>query len=550
MANLSQEKRLKMLEFLSFLKDEHKDNDEALKAIHEIENEIVSKKYGLVWEEHEENVDIQMRTHVPVFSEVKDKEVIGDEDNPNFNFLLEGDNLHSLKLLEKTHKGKIDVIYIDPPYNTGNSFIYDDCMVGDEDTFKHSKWLSFMQKRLIYAKKLLKNTGSIFISINDYEAAPLRMLCDEIFGENNFIGQLTWESTTQPINAGKARFSLQKKVESIYCFAKNKSEKPDFLLREREGKLKYPHMGKLGKCRFEIIEKSDAGAYKRDTMKFKILGQFPREGKRWQIGIDTARRLEKENKVEIVDGIVKKAVYPEDELHKRKFDPFWSHLTASAVGTAQSGKEELNKIFNRALGFDTVKPVKLIKELISHFHNEVTVLDFFAGSGTTGQAVLELNSEDDGNRKFILCTNNDSNICSDITYPRIKTIITGKRLDDSGYSKGIPANLKYYKTDFIPKVQDDEDDVLSDNLLSHIKEMVQLEHGIDIDNQKYHIILTDDDADRMEKEWDKYKECKALYISKNVLLTTSQNVLFSSVEINTIPDYYFESELREVGEIW
>jgi len=102
-----------MLEFLSFLKDEHKDNDEALKAIFEIENEIVSKKYGLVWEEHEENVDIQMKTHVPVFSEVKDKEIIGDENNPNFNFLLEGDNLHSLKLLEKTHKGKIDVIYID-----------------------------------------------------------------------------------------------------------------------------------------------------------------------------------------------------------------------------------------------------------------------------------------------------------------------------------------------------------------------------------------------------------------------------------------------------
>ena len=113
MANLSQEKRLKMLEFLSFLKDEHKDNDEALKAIHEIENEIVSKKYGLVWEEHEENVDIQMRTHVPVFLEAKDREIIGDENNPNFNFLLEGDNLHSLKLLEKTHKGKIDVIYID-----------------------------------------------------------------------------------------------------------------------------------------------------------------------------------------------------------------------------------------------------------------------------------------------------------------------------------------------------------------------------------------------------------------------------------------------------
>lgn len=113
MANLSQEKRLKMLEFLNTLKEEHKDNDEALKAIYEIENEITSKKYGLVWEEHEENVDMQMKTHVPVFTEIKEREIIGDENNPNFNFLLEGDNLHSLKLLEKTHKGKIDVIYIE-----------------------------------------------------------------------------------------------------------------------------------------------------------------------------------------------------------------------------------------------------------------------------------------------------------------------------------------------------------------------------------------------------------------------------------------------------
>lgn len=153
--------------------------------------------------------------------------------------------------------------------------------------------------------------------------------------------------------------------------------------------------------------------------------------------------------------------------------------------------------------------------------------------------MVDLNKEDGGNRKYILCTNNENKICEEVTYKRIQNI-----------QEELPHNLKNYKTDFIPKVQADEDDVLSDNLLSHIKEMVQLEHGIDIDNQKYHMILTDDDADRMEKEWDKYKECKALYISKNVLLTTSQNLLFSSVEINTIPDYYFESELREVGEIW
>lgn len=113
MGNLSQEKRLRMLNFLNTIKDEHKDDDYVLKAIFEIENELVSKKYGLIWEEHEENVDIQMRTHIPVFTEIKDKEIVEDVVNSNFNFLLEGDNLHSLKLLEKTHKEKVDVIYID-----------------------------------------------------------------------------------------------------------------------------------------------------------------------------------------------------------------------------------------------------------------------------------------------------------------------------------------------------------------------------------------------------------------------------------------------------
>lgn len=114
-------------------------------------------------------------------------------------------------------------------------------------------------------------------------------------------------------------------------------------------------------------------------MKFPILGQMPREGKRWQIGEQTARMLEEQGKLEIVDGIVKKAVYPEDELEKRKFAPFWSHLRADEVGTAQTGKEELNKIMNKAVGFDTVKPVNLIKEILCHLPKESVVLDFFAG---------------------------------------------------------------------------------------------------------------------------------------------------------------------------
>ena len=173
-------------------------------------------------------------------------------------------------------------------------------------------------------------------------------------------------------------------------------------------------------------------------------------------------------------------------------------------------------------------------------------MDFFAGSGTTAQAVLELNKEDGGSRSFILCTNNENNICESVTYPRIKTVISGARSDGSKYSEGIPANLKYYHTGFVPK---DEDD-LSEALLGHIAEMIQLEHGVKLDGQHYIMVLDDDEADALAVHWNEYPDVKALYVSKNVLFTTEQNALFRDVEIHIIPDYYFNFELREVGETW
>ena len=174
------------------------------------------------------------------------------------------------------------------------------------------------------------------------------------------------------------------------------------------------------------------------------------------------------------------------------------------------------------------------------------VLDFFAGSGTTGQAVLELNEEDGGNRRFILCTNNEANICENITYPRIKTVVTGIREDGSQYSGGVPANLKYYRTDFVSK----DEEYLSDALLEHIAEMVQLEHGVKIDGSKYLMILDDDQADDVLAHWQDYSDVRALYVSRNVLFTTAQNALLADTEIHIIPDYYFNFELKEVGETW
>ena len=148
MANLSKIRRDKMIQFLETLKEQHSD-DESLIAINQIEKELASKRYGLIWEEHEENVDVMMRDNIPVFTEVSERE-IAEAPEKNYNFLLEGDNLHSLHLLEKTHKGKVDVIYIDPPYNTGGKdFKYDDTFIDEKDGFRHSKWLSFMYERLL-----------------------------------------------------------------------------------------------------------------------------------------------------------------------------------------------------------------------------------------------------------------------------------------------------------------------------------------------------------------------------------------------------------------
>lgn len=202
----------------------------------------------------------------------------------------------------------------------------------------------------------------------------------------------------------------------------------------------------------------------------------------------------------------------------------------------------LNALFGHNVEFNNPKNLDLVEYLLSLANDtSATILDFFAGSGTTGHAVLKLNAEDGGNRRFILCTNNENNICEEVTYERIKRVIEGY-----GDTEGIPANLKYYHTDFVSK----DSDSLTDELLDHIREMIQLEHGIQLDGSQYIMVLTDEEADALEQHWDEYKDVKALYVSRNILFTTEQNMLFGDVNIHIIPDDYFKFELQEVGESW
>ncbi len=557
MKNLSALKREKMLAFLETLKQQHND-DESLIAINQIQSELCSKKYGLVWEKHEEAVDIMMKDNIPVFTELCDKELIFSKEK-KYNFLLEGDNLHSLHLLEKTHKGKIDVIYIDPPYNTkNNDFIYDDKYVDSNDGFRHSKWLSFMYERLYIAKKLLSKQGCIFISIDDNEQANLKVMCDEIFGEEKFVALIPWRKRTAKSDVP---FGISQDFESILCYANS-----DFLAAVKGKERKYYETEDFpGRpWRFHDLTKQTT-IEERPNSNFTIIN--PKTGDKypvnplrsWAITSETFEKYYRENRI-IFPGDyeflkISKPVlrYWKDDDVKKSGNSF-GYVAASTflpnemVGMTQDGTKEIVNIFG-CKKFNFPKPVSLIKFLIEIATANVknaTVLDFFAGSGTTAQAVLELNQQDGGTRSFILCTNNENGICKEITYQRIKTVITGKRQDGSVYSEGIPANLKYYYTEFVSK----NVDFLADTLLEHVNEMIQLEHGICMDNMSYIMLTDDEEADALEQNWSRFENIKALYVSNNVLLTASQEALFGTVDICSVPDYYFNFELREAGELW
>ena len=548
MANLSQIRRQRLMEFLTRLKEEHKDDDAALIALGEIESELNAKKYGLVWEEHEEAVDVKMRTHIPVFTEDSSKEITRDTSGV-YNFLLEGDNLHSLYLLGKTHYEAIDLIYIDPPYNRGSSdFRYNDAIVDSQDMFRHSKWLSFMSERLKIAWKLLKPTGVIFISIDDFENAPLRMLCDDIFGESSFLCNVVWQKRYSREN----REAIGDAHEYITVYAKDKQWFKEHrhmagITESQQKAYKNPNNDPKGRWRAVPMT---AQGYRPNQM-YPITDpkgnvHYPPEGRCWSTIEPEFKKLLAEGRIWFgkngnsqpntirylseVEGVVP-----------------WTWWNNEDVGHTDEAKKELYAILGKENRFETPKPTRLMKQILKiASQKDSLILDFFAGSGTTAQATMELNAEDGGNRRFIVCTNNENNICEEVTYCRIKTVISGIKKDGSKYSDGIPVNLKYYRTDFVSK----EEEYLSDALVEHIAEMVQLEHGVKLDGQKYIMILDDDEADDLATHWSDYPDVKALYVSKNVLFTTEQNALFKDVTVHIIPDYYFNFELREVGETW
>lgn len=344
-----------------------------------------------------------------------------DENKNAENLLIKGDNLEVLKHLVGAYREAVKIIYIDPPYNTGSDgFVYQDDkkftvkeleeFAGiDEERAKrilsftksksnsHSAWLTFMYPRLYIARQLLKDDGVIFISIDDNEVAQLRLLMDEIFGEENFVANFLWKKKGTTSNVKGSQVSSL--IDYTLCFRKSIEGTIKQRITSKESR-NYPHSDAEGNYRETIIEKKDSGSYKRDSMKFNIIGHKPRDGKRWQIGIDTAVELENKNRF-IWDGEkVKLKIYDfeDDDTMSARPNLMFNH------GSSDSAANELENYFEIEESFDNPKPTELIKEFIritTISHSDL-ILDFFAGSGTTGDAVMQLNAEDGGNRKYIL----------------------------------------------------------------------------------------------------------------------------------------------------
>lgn len=634
MSNLSKEKRDNLLKQLQVLRENA--DEELQKTINELETTLVAKRYGLVWEQHEERADQEVLTKVPYFV-LDERSHIKDASYP-CNYLLQGDNLHALHLLNKTHHGKIDIIYIDPPYNTGeNDFVYNDSRVDKDDSFRHSKWLSFMETRLRLAYDLLSDRGVIFVSIDDHEQAVLKVLLDEIFSQDNFV--ITIPRITK--NGGKTTDSFAKNHDYIHVYVKkNKDifapeyhydsgfcnadqwveergkykrnqtldydslsygESMDYAL-EIEGEVFYPGGSKenwLKRQQGEHRTKDWIWRWSKAKFDFGYANGFveivsTKEGKRiYTKTYENATIVDAEDGFEI--DYIERSRFPRsiDFIHKKYSN--------------DNAKKDL-KTFALEKEFQYAKPVSLVKKLIQcHKEKDITVLDFFAGSGTTAQAVLEANAEDGGNRRYILCTNNENEICENVTFVRCNELshrdlievkarkkVWERTVSGTSFNQGnaeeilkdiefakASAKEKYRNQSTAVYVEDDKVcmDVVSkhryDNhvnlvyyrvenealdsenlenvLTEHVKLLIQLQYGCVLTEKVqeaagFAILLHDEDADALEERWSS-RPVNTVFIARDVLLSKKQEKLFRSVDSHMIPDYYYHHELLKAGEV-
>lgn len=666
MANLSKNKRDRIIAFLEQLKVQHNDDD-SIRAFNEIENHLREKKYGLVWEEHSEQVDELIEKYIPILSADNEKRLCKDPGSP-WNFIIEGDNLQALYLMEKTHKGKVDCIYIDPPYNNRNrSWKYNNDYVDNQDAYKHSKWLSLMERRLNVAKNLLNPTNSVLIvTIDEKEYLHLGCLLEDIFPTARI------QMITNVISAkGVVRDGQFSRVEE-YIFivelgessaiptrynmldesTKKESDRPIEWLgfRRRAPQAKratrphqfYPifvniHTGLIEKIGDFLTHNID-----RNTVAIPenciALWPLNKDGdeRMWSLVPDQARKLYEKGYLKVIWNSKSNTgtVY---YLPSGTIDDIESGLATvtgrdkdgsviavySSVGStppkrvwnmkSHNAETYGSNIIRELIGnrFDYPKSLYAVRDTIKFFvanKPNAVIVDFFAGSGTTLHAVNLINKEDGGKRKCIMVTNNEMSekeeaalkakglkegepefdkygVAQYVTWPRTVCSIegcdiNGKALDgtygveietyvpdNSGKHRGLYkkhkvqiypelaemdkadgfiANVKYFKCEWTPRKP--EDYLLSNVLSLHVKEMIELQNAIDIDNEKNVLILNKEDFRKYILDKDVYEKIEHIWINQNIILNAEEVRLLEAKAYKHIPKEFFGQELREAAE--
>ena len=429
--------------------------------IKEVELLKKRKKYGLVWEDKKEDVVEKCKKELPIVKEVKSKEIITDKNKP-VNLLIEGDNYHALSVLNYTHEKKIDVIYIDPPFNTGaKNWKYNNNYIDINDAFRHSKWLSLMEKRLKLAKSLLKRDGVLICAIDENELWHLGTLLEEIFFSYE-IHLITIVHNPRGIQGKNFSYTHE---YSYFVFRKGLKVIGDRKIKQKD--IYWSNLRNWGgeslrinarNCFYPIIIKNNkvigfGDVLKNDFHPQKQTGKKNGKYYVWPIdikGVERKWRYARQSidSVKQLLRVKKSKTGYEIEIGKDfgKARTVWqdSRYDANEYGT------KLVHALVPDSHFDFPKSVYNVYDCLAPIISErknALVLDYFAGSGTTGHAVMILNKEDKGSRKFILCTNNENGIAEEICYPRIKSVIKGNRKYED--ITKIKANLKYFKTDFV-----------------------------------------------------------------------------------------------------
>lgn len=666
MANLSKIKRDNMIAFLEELKQQHTD-DASIRAFNEIENYLREKKYGLVWEEHSEKVDELLEENIPILTADPDHRLCMDSTLP-WNFVIEGDNLQALYLLEKTHKGKVDCIYIDPPYNNRNkSWKYNNDFVDINDSYIHSKWMSLMATRLRLAKRLLKPDNSVLIvTIDEKEYLHLGCMLEELFPEAEI------EMITSVISAkGVYRAGQFSRVEEYIFFVRVKSDIQQQRMNMLDGEVKKSSQRSIewiGLRRREPSSKRGA----RPNQFYPIFVN-EKDGSIMEIGDAIADDVDRNEIPKPSNSI---AIWPLDSKgretlwgltpevlrknHEKGYVKIkWNaklqkgtpyYLPAGTIQDIESGKATVQgyendgsiiayyeeegtvppkRVWNMKSHNAETYGTNILSELLPdrqfpypkslyavydclNFvvgqNPNAIVLDFFAGSGTTLHALSLLNAVDNGHRKGIIVTNNEhsakeesqlraegfkegddnwekTGVAKYITWPRIEAAIRGvsatgtplngdygaaaevfEKKNTKGHSgcfekknvqiypqlqainkcNGFNENVKYFKCGWTPRKP--EDYLLSNVLCLHIREMIELQNAIEIDNVKNVLILNKTEFKNIILNPDIYIQIENVWVNQNIVLNSEELKLLEAKGFKYIPREFFGQELREVAE--